>query len=114
MDRRGPHADTLPMLLLPLFAVTALNTGDDLLAACIAQGPEHMACSAMVMGVAEGAALAAADAHQKLLCVPPRTRPADLIEAVRKYLDAHPEERSKYAPALTYQALRETLPCPGK
>jgi hypothetical protein len=100
------------MLGLALLAVTALNTGDDLLAACTGQPAERLACSAMVLGVANGAMMAGNDAHQKLLCVLPGVRPADLIEAVRKYLDAHPERRSKPAGIVTYQALREILPCP--
>ena len=113
LDASLSLADTVLMLLLPLLAVAALNTGDDLLASCIAQGPEKLLCTAMVMGVANGAAMAAAETHQRILCLRPNVRPADLIEAVRKYLDAHPEERSRYAPALTYRALKEALPCPG-
>lgn len=100
------------MPLLPLLALTAINTGDDLLAVCTAPERERVACSAMVTGVAYGAIIGAADAHQKVLCVRPGIRPADLIEAVRKYLDAHPELRSKPAPLLVYHALKEVLPCP--
>ena len=100
------------MLLLPFLAVAAINTGDDLLAACTAPQAERTACSAMVTGVAYGAIFAAGDAHQKALCVHPGLRPADLVEGVRKYLDAHPELRSKPAPLLTYRALKELLPCP--
>jgi hypothetical protein len=100
------------MMLLPLLALAAINTGDDLLAACTAPEAERAACSAMVLGVANGAMLAATDAHQKVLCVGPRIRPRDLVEGVRKYLDAHPELRSKPAALLTYQALKEMLPCP--
>ena len=100
------------MLGLAFLAMAALNTGDDLLAACVAQGPERVACSAMVLGVANGAMMAADDLHQKVLCVRIGVRPGDLIEAVRKYLDAHPELRSRPAAILTYQALKEALPCP--
>jgi len=100
------------MLIAGLLAVTAINTGDDLLAACVGQGRDKLACTATVMGVADGVALAGADAHQKLLCVRAHLRPSDLVEAVRKYLDAHPETRSKSATALTYRALKEALPCP--
>ena len=66
----------------------------------------------MVMGVANGAMLAQKDAHQTVLCARIGIRPDDLILAVRKYLDAHPETRSRPAPILTYQALKEALPCP--
>ena len=66
----------------------------------------------MIMGVADGAMLAAADAHQKVLCARIGIRPADLIEAVRKYLDAHPELRSKPASLVNYRALRDALRCP--
>lgn len=100
------------MLLLPFLAVSAINTGDDLLAACTAPEAERTACAAMVTGVAYGAIFAAGDAHQKALCVHPGLRPANLVEGVRKYLDAHPELRSKPAPLLTYRALKELLPCP--
>ena len=100
------------MLAVAFLAMAALNTGDDLLAACVAQGAERVACSAMVLGVANGAMFAATDAHQKVLCVGPRIRPRDLVEGVRKYLDAHPELRSKPAALLTYQALKEMLLCP--
>lgn len=100
------------MLILPLLALATINTGDDLLAACTAPEPGRAACSAMVTGVAYGALLAASDAHQKLLCFRPDVRLPNLIEAVRKYLDAHPELRSKPAPLLTYRALKEALPCP--
>ena len=100
------------MLGLAFLAMAALNTGDDLLAACTMQGQDKLACSAMVLGVANGAMLAANDAHQKVLCVRIGLRPGDLIETVRKYLDAHPELRSKPAAILTYQALKEALPCP--
>jgi hypothetical protein len=100
------------MFLLPLLAMAAINTGDDLLAACTAPEAERTACSAMVMGVANGAMLAATDAHQKVLCGRPGIRAAELVEAVRKYLDAHPEQRSKPAALLTYRALKEVLPCP--
>lgn len=99
-------------MLLPFLAMAALNTGDDLLAACTAPEAERTACSAMVIGVAYGAIFAGGDAHQKVLCVRPGMRPADLIEMVRKYLDAHPETRSKPAPLLTYRALKDALPCP--
>ena len=74
-------------MLLPLLALAAINTGDDLLTACTMPEKERIACSAMVTGVAYGAIIGAADAHQKVLCVRPGIRPADLIEAVRKYLD---------------------------
>lgn len=66
----------------------------------------------MVLGVANGAMLAAQEAHQKVMCPRIGVRPEDLIVAVRKYLDAHPETRSKPAALLAYQALKETLPCP--
>jgi hypothetical protein len=102
------------MLPLPILAVAAINTGDDLLAACIAPEAARVACSAMVTGVAYGAIFAADEAHQKALCVRPGIRPADLVEGVRKYLDAHPELRSKPAPLLTYRALKEMLPCPSR
>jgi len=66
----------------------------------------------MVLGVANGAMLAAQDTRQKILCPPIGVRPDGLIVAVRKYLEAHPETRSKPVPILTYQALKEALPCP--
>ena len=102
------------MLLLPFLATaTVIATGDDLLTACtVSEG--RLACAAMVLGVANGAMLAAQDAHQKILCPPIGVRPDGLIVAVRKYLDAHPETRSKPAPILTYQALKEALPCPKR
>jgi len=100
------------MFLLPLLAAAAINNGADLLAACTAPEAERAACSAMVLGVANGAMLAATDAHQKVMCARIGIRPGDLVEAVRKYLDAHPELRSKPAPLLTYRALKEALPCP--
>jgi hypothetical protein len=100
------------MLVLPILAVAAaIGTGDDLLAACTVD-ERRPACAAMIMGVANGAMLAAADAHQKVLCPRIGIRSGDLVEAVRKYLDAHPELRSKPAPLLTYRALKEILPCP--
>jgi hypothetical protein len=99
------------MLFLPFLAVAALNTGDDLLAACVGDGPNKIACTAMVMGVANGAMLASQDMHQKMLCFLPGLTPPMLTEAVRKYLDAHPEVRSKPAPLLAYRALKEALPC---
>jgi len=100
------------MILLSILATaTVIGTGDDLLAACTADEGRR-ACVAMVLGVANGAMLAAQDAHQKVLCPPIGLRPDDLIVAVRKYLDAHPETRSKPAPILTYRALKEALPCP--
>lgn len=100
------------MLAAAFLAAAALNTGEDLLAACVGEGPSKPACQAMVMGVATGATMAAGEAHQRILCLRPGIRPADLVEAVRKYLDAHPETRSKSAAILTYQALKEALPCP--
>ena len=100
------------MLIVALLASAAINTGDDLLAACVGDGPNKIACTAMVMGVANGAILASQDAHQKALCILPGLTPQMLTEAVRKYLDAHPETRSKPAPWLTYRALKEALPCP--
>lgn len=99
------------MLFLPFLAAVAINTGDDLLAACVGDGPNKIACIAMVTGVANGAMLASQDAHQKVLCFVPGLTPQMLTEAVRKYLDAHPETRSKPAPLLTYRALKEALPC---
>jgi hypothetical protein len=100
------------VLILPLLASAALSTGEDLLAACVQDGPPRIACTAMVMGVANGAVLAAQDAHQKVLCLRQGVTGPALVEAVRKYLDAHPETRSKPAPFLTYQALKQALPCP--
>ena len=88
-----------------------IGTGDDLLAACTAN-EDRRACAAMVLGVANGAMLAQKDAHQAVLCPRIGIRPDDLILAVRKYLDAHPETRGKPAPILAYQALKEALPCP--
>jgi hypothetical protein len=35
---------------------------------------------------------------------------AMMVEAVRKYLDAHPETPPKPAPLLTYHALKNALP----
>jgi hypothetical protein len=100
------------MIALSVLAATAaIGTGDDLLAACITDEGRR-ACAAMVLGVANGAMLAAQDAHQKVLCPRIGLRPEDLIVAVRKYLDAHPDTRSKPAPLLTYRALKEVLPCP--
>jgi hypothetical protein len=100
------------MMIAALLATAAINTGDDLLAACVGDSPNKAACTAMVMGVASGAKLASQDAHQKILCFLPGLTPQMLTEAVRKYLDAHPETRSESAPLLTYRALREALPCP--
>lgn len=102
------------MLALSLLAAATLATGDDLLAACVAPESQRTACSAMVIGVANGAMLASQDLHQPLLCLRIGLRPGDLIETVRKYLDAHPEDRSKPAPLLTYRALKEQLSCPHK
>ena len=100
------------MILLPILAAGAIiGSGNDLLAACVADEGQR-ACAAMVLGVANGAMLAAQDAHQKVICPRVGLRPEDLIVAVRKYLDAHPETRSKPAPILTYRALKEALPCP--
>jgi len=100
------------MILLPILAAgAAIGTGNDLLAACVAE-ERRPVCAAMVLGVANGAMLAAQDAHQKVICPRIGLRPEDLVIAVRKYLDAHPETRSKPAPLLVYQALKETLPCP--
>lgn len=100
------------MILLAILANAAvIGTGEDLLAACTADEGRR-ACAAMVLGIANGAMLAAQDAHQKVLCPPVGLRPDDLILAVRKYLDSHPETRSKPAPILTYRALKEALPCP--
>jgi len=101
------------MLLLPFIAATAIATGDDLLEACTADGG-RTACAAMVLGVANGAMLAAQDVHQKVLGPPVGVRPDAFILAVRKYLDAHPEVRSKPAPILIYQALKAALPCPDR
>lgn len=99
------------MMLLPILASVALGTGGDLLAACTAPETDRALCSAMVMGVANGAMLAGQEAHQQILCPRIGMRPADLVEAVRKYIDAHPEDRSKPAAVLTFRALKEALPC---
>lgn len=100
------------MIVLPvLAAMAATGSGDDLLASCITEAGQR-ACAAMVLGVANGAMLAAQEAHQKVLCPRVGLRPEDLVVAVRKYLDAHPETRSKPAPVLVYRALKEALPCP--
>ena len=100
------------MIVLPVLAATAvIGSGNDLLAACAADEGQRL-CAAMVLGVANGAMLAQDDAHQKVICTRVGVRPEDLIIAVRKYLDAHPETRSKPAPLLVYRALREALPCP--
>lgn len=99
-------------MLLAMLAAAALNTGEDLLTACVGEGPQKLACTAMVIGVANGALLAGSDAHQKVLCLRPGITGPALVEAVRKYLDAHPETRSKPAAWLTFQALKEALPCP--
>jgi len=100
------------MILLPILAAgAAIGTGNDLLAACVAE-ERRPVCVAMVLGVANGAMLAAQDAHQKVICPRIGLRPDDLVIAVRKYLDAHPETRSRPAPLLVYQALKEALPCP--
>lgn len=100
------------MILLPILAAGAvIGSGNDLLAACVTDEGRR-ACAAMVLGVANGAMLAAQDAHQKVICPPVGLHPDDLIVAVRKSLDAHPETRSKPAPLLVYQALKAALPCP--
>ena len=99
------------MILLPFIAAAGMiATGDDLLATCTAD-EGRKACAALVLGVANGAMLAAQDAHQKVLCPPVGVRSDALILTVRKYLDAHPETRSKPAPVLAYQALKAALPC---
>lgn len=101
------------MLLLPVLAAASailIGTGDDLLAACTADDGRK-ACVALVLGVANGAMLAAQDAHQKVLCPRIGLQPGDLVVLVRRYLDAHPEVRSKPAPLLTYRALKEAVPC---
>ena len=100
------------MILLPFLAVSSvIGSGNDLLAVCVADDGQR-ACAAMVLGVANGAMLAQDDAHQKVICTRIGIRPEDLITAVRKYLDAHPETRSRPAPLLVYRALKEALPCP--
>jgi hypothetical protein len=100
------------MILLPILAAASvIGSGNDLLAACVADADQR-ACAAMVLGVANGAMLAQDDAHQKVMCPRIGIRPEDLIVAVRKYLDVHPETRSKPAPLLVYRALKEALPCP--
>ena len=100
------------MILLPILAASSvIGSGNDLLAACVADDGQR-ACAAMVLGVVNGAMLAQDDAHQKVICPRIGLRPEDLIVAVRKYLDAHPETRSKPAPLLVYRAIKEALPCP--
>lgn len=98
-------------MLLPLLAFAALNTGGDLLVACTQDPAGKTACSAMVLGVANGAMLAQAETGQKALCPHIGQSPRDLVAAVIRYLEAHPEDRSRPAFLLTYRALKDAMPC---
>jgi hypothetical protein len=99
------------MLFLPVFAAAALNTGDDLLAACVGDGPNKIACMAMVIGVANGAMLASQDTYQKILCFA-RIYTANADRGGSQISRRASETRSKPAPLLAYRALKERLPCP--
>ena len=72
------------MLLLPLLAAAALAPGDDLLAACTAPEDQRVACSAMVLGVANGAMLASQEVRGQVICVRIGVRPGDRVDGVRK------------------------------
>jgi hypothetical protein len=89
----------------------APQTGDGLWAVCGGSsfGRIPLACSAYVAGTSDGVALTTVSGRP--FCVTPQIQPEDLAQAVRLYIAAHPESRSRSAASVVAVALRDAYPC---
>jgi hypothetical protein len=101
-----------------LRGVSSSENGSQAWALCgsSSEGVVPDACFAYVEGVADGLSLGAGvDAHgceRSPFCAPDGTTGAQLTDAVRHYLDSHPELRSSQAASwLVRAALVEAFPC---
>ena len=104
----------LLLLLLSQQAVADYDTGERLYADCISDNYFNKGyCGGYVTGII--AALVNMQRYHLLpdssLCVPDDISKAQLVEAVRKYLDDHAQYRSREAVNLVPEALNAAFPC---
>jgi len=92
-------------------------TGDELFAQCSATPsdadypPRSARCLGYVIGVSDALQAEQGGGKPGVVCIQPATQAAQLAEAVRGYLQAHPEKRRVAAPDLVISALSEAFPC---
>lgn len=109
-------------ILIPC-AASASMTGEDLLRACSApeESVEHHDCGAYVQGTIDGSSattksLAFASggdgAPTRLFCIGREEPPENVVVAVTRYLQNHPENRASSAASNTLLAVIDAYPCP--
>jgi len=109
-------------LLLPGAAFAAM-TGDDLLRSCSAQidSAEHRECASYIQGTIDASAATTrsfADDRAwdnrapRLFCISKEEAGENVVTAVTRYLESHPENRASNAASNTLLALMSAYPCP--
>ena len=90
-------------------------SGAELLDRCLSpRSSAEATCLGYVAGVADSVVAyeAEADPVLKRLCIPATATPAQLLDVVRKYLAANPEQHDSTAQMLVFNALLKAFPCP--
>jgi hypothetical protein len=101
-------------LVLALPAEAEYLSGAELFDHCLSpRSSAEATCLGYVAGVADLviAYETEADPALKQLCIPATATPEKLLDIVRKYLAANPEQRSQTAHLLVFSALRKAFPC---
>lgn len=92
-------------------------TGDALYAQCSAKPDDagyavrHARCFGYVLGVSDAQQAGQGAGAPGRVCLPPSATSPQLVDAVVRYLEAHPEKRSVAAQDLVLESLAAQFPC---
>jgi len=92
-------------------------TGDELFVQCSARPsdadypPRSARCLGYVIGVSDALQAEQGGGKPSVVCIQGATQATQLADAVRSYLEAHPDKRRVAAPDLVISALAEAFPC---
>jgi len=123
MARTLAAALAASVLLLPAAASRAAGTdlefytGDELIDQCSATPadldfqPREARCAGYVMGVSDAIQASQGAGGLAVVCIPAQTNATQLITAVQRFLQAHPDKRRFAAKDLVQEALSAAFPC---
>jgi hypothetical protein len=123
MGERAAVALTTMLLLLGAGSARAAGpdleycTGDELFTQCSAAPadadyqPRQARCVGYVLGASDAEQAAQGAGAALSVCITPSTGAQALADAVRRFLEAHPEKRHLAAQDLVREALAASYPC---
>lgn len=112
--RQAPSFTGLPLAILLLVASMPAHALDGKALQNLCQDKEDRMSEALCLGYVTGVTEAVTRVLQSSgVCAPQGLTPANLKDAVAKYMQAHPQELEKPAANMVWSALVEAWPCPG-